>query len=132
MLYCDKNYIREGIDIAKSHNIRECIIYQFGFCNHVFSFQVSVCNGFHDFMMLRLDITIIEGWRFWLLLYYSWHHQIWSNLFVRKLCAWSSWVFLKMHINEINIKTQVCDFYFNNSIEAKKLETKNILVHEKN
>ena len=59
MLYYDKNYIREGIDVAKSNNIKECIICQFGFCNHVFNFQVSVCNGFHDFMILRLDITII-------------------------------------------------------------------------
>ena len=37
-----------------------------------------------------------------------------------------------MDINEINIKNQVCDFYFNNSIEAKKIETRNILVNEKN
>ena len=37
-----------------------------------------------------------------------------------------------MDINEINIKNQVCDVYFNNSIEAKKIETRNILVNEKN
>ena len=38
----------------------------------------------------------------------------------------------KMHINKINIEIQVCNCHFNNSIEAKKLETKNVLVDEKN
>ena len=37
----------------------------------------------------------------------------------------------KIHINEINIKNHVCNCYFINSIEAKKLETKNILIDEK-
>ena len=36
----------------------------------------------------------------------------------------------KMHVKEINIKNHVCNCYFNNSIEAKKLETKNILIDE--
>ena len=37
-----------------------------------------------------------------------------------------------MHINEINIKNQVCNYYFSNSTEAEKIETKNILIDEKN
>ena len=35
-----------------------------------------------------------------------------------------------MHVKEINIKNHVCICYFNNSIKAKKLETKNILIDE--
>ena len=38
----------------------------------------------------------------------------------------------KMHINKINIEIQACNCHFNNSIEAKKLETKNVLVDQKN
>ena len=37
-----------------------------------------------------------------------------------------------MLINEISVKNQVCSCYFNNSIEAKNIETKNILIDEKN
>ena len=37
----------------------------------------------------------------------------------------------KIHINEINIKNHVRNCYFSNSIEVKKLETKNILTAEK-
>ena len=37
-----------------------------------------------------------------------------------------------IHINEINIKNQVCHCYFNNSANAKKLSTNNILIDEKN
>ena len=34
----------------------------------------------------------------------------------------------KMLIYEINIKNQVCNCYFNNSVKAKKIETKNTLI----
>ena len=37
----------------------------------------------------------------------------------------------KMHAKEINIKSQVCRYYFNNLVKARKLETKNILINEK-
>ena len=30
----------------------------------------------------------------------------------------------KMHIKEINIKSRVCNYYFDNLIKAKKVETK--------
>ena len=38
----------------------------------------------------------------------------------------------KIHIKEINIKNRVYCYYFDNLIRAKKLETKNILIGEKN
>ena len=36
-----------------------------------------------------------------------------------------------MHINKINITNQVFNCFFNNSIKAKKFETKNVLIDEK-
>ena len=37
-----------------------------------------------------------------------------------------------MHIQEINIKSRVYRYYFDNLVKPKKLETKNILIDEKN
>ena len=37
-----------------------------------------------------------------------------------------------MQIKEINIKNRVCNYYFDNLINGKKLETKNILIDNKN
>ena len=39
--------------------------------------------------------------------------------------------YIKIHINEINIKHQVWNCCFNNSIEAKNIKTKNNLIDEK-
>ena len=36
-----------------------------------------------------------------------------------------------MHANEINIQNRVYNYYFDNLVTAKKLETKNILIDEK-
>ena len=35
-----------------------------------------------------------------------------------------------MHIKEINVKNRVYNYYYNNLIKTKKLETKNILINE--
>ena len=37
-----------------------------------------------------------------------------------------------MHIQEINIKNRVYNYYFVNLVKAKKLENKNISIDEKN
>ena len=37
-----------------------------------------------------------------------------------------------MHIKKINIKNQVCNYYFDNLVKAKKFETKNVSIDEKN
>ena len=37
-----------------------------------------------------------------------------------------------MHIKEINIKNRIHNYYFDNLIKAKKLETKSTLIDEKN
>ena len=37
----------------------------------------------------------------------------------------------KMHIIDLNIENRVYNYYFDNSIRAKKLKTKNILIDKK-
>ena len=45
MLYYDRLDIREGTDLAKSSNSKECMICHYWFFNCGFEFQDSVCNG---------------------------------------------------------------------------------------
>ena len=62
MLYYDRIVISEGIYLAKSNSIKECMICHCFFFNHGFKFQYSVCNGCHDLPMMCFnisDITII-------------------------------------------------------------------------
>ena len=59
MLYYDRIDISEGIDPTKSNKSRECMIYQYFFFNHGSKFQNYVCNSFHDWTMLSVNITDI-------------------------------------------------------------------------
>ena len=60
LYYYDKIDIREGIDLAKSNNRKECMICHCWFFNHEFKFQDSVCNGRHDLTMLSVNISDIS------------------------------------------------------------------------
>ena len=46
-----------------------------------------------------------------------------------KFSTLRSWVFTKIYIKEIIIKSRVYNYYFDNLIKSKKLETKNILIN---
>ena len=59
MLYYNRIDISKGIDIAKSNNSKECMIYHYWFFNYGFNFQDSVCNGCHDLTMLCFNISNI-------------------------------------------------------------------------
>ena len=62
MLCCNRIYLSEGIDVAKSNNKKQCIVCHYWYFNHGFKYQKSICNGCHDLTMLCLnlsDITII-------------------------------------------------------------------------
>ena len=59
MLYCDRIYIRKGIDLAKSSNSKECIISHSFLFNHGFEFQYFVGNSSHDLSMLCINISDI-------------------------------------------------------------------------
>ena len=56
MLYYDRVDLGEEIDVAKSTNSKEYMICYCWFFKHGFKFQDSACNGFHDLMMLSLNI----------------------------------------------------------------------------
>ena len=60
MLYYNRIYTSEGMDLDKSNNSKECIICQYFFFNHGFKFQDYACNGCHDLLMLCLDISDID------------------------------------------------------------------------
>ena len=53
------NDIGEGIDVAKGSNSKECIICHCWFFSHGFKFQYSICNSYHDLIMLCLSIRDI-------------------------------------------------------------------------
>ena len=59
MLHYDRIDKSERIDLIKSRNSKECMIYHFSFFNHGFKFQDSVCIGYHDLTMLSLNISNI-------------------------------------------------------------------------
>ena len=60
MVYYDRIDITRGIDLPKSNNSKECIIFHYLFFNHGFKFQDYVCNGCHDLSILCLNISNID------------------------------------------------------------------------
>ena len=64
MLYYNRIYLSDEINVAKSNNSRECIICHCWCFNHVFKFKDSVCNGCHDLVICHnfiiLDINKCE------------------------------------------------------------------------
>ena len=59
MQYYDRTDLSEGIDVAESNNGEECIFCYYWFLNHGFKFQNSVCNGFLDLTMMRVNLSYI-------------------------------------------------------------------------
>ena len=54
----DRTGISEGIDVIKSSNCKERLVYHCCYFNHKFKFQKSVCTGCHNLLMLY-NITMI-------------------------------------------------------------------------
>ena len=59
MLYYDRNDINKGIDHTKNNRSKECMICHYWVFNHWFNFEGSVCNVFHELMILCLNIIDI-------------------------------------------------------------------------
>ena len=62
MFHYDRIDLSEGIDLTKSGNSKECIVFHYWYFSHWFEFQNYFSNGCHDLMMLCLnfsDIAII-------------------------------------------------------------------------
>ena len=64
MLYYDRTDVSEGIDVHKTLESKECnICHYWYFLNKGFKFQLDVCNGCHDLLMMSInlnDITILN------------------------------------------------------------------------
>ena len=59
MLHYDSIDLREGMDLTKSNNSKERIVFHNWYFNHGFKFQSSVYNGCHDLTMLCLNLNDI-------------------------------------------------------------------------
>ena len=57
MLYYDRIDISEGIDLAKSNNIKEGMIFHYWPFNHGFELQDYVCNGSLVLTVLSVNIS---------------------------------------------------------------------------
>ena len=126
-MYYDRIYLSErinlskGTDVAKINSSKNCIVCCYWFFNHGFKLQSSVCHGCHDLMMLCLNInyaaiTIVKS-----VDYCCTTHDISMSEAIHLLqnSMLDDRGIYKMHISKISIKNQVCNCYFNNSIEAK-------------
>ena len=60
MLYYDRIYFSEGIDINKTSASKECNIYHcWYFLNKGLKFQTCVCNKCHDLLMMSMNLRDI-------------------------------------------------------------------------
>ena len=60
MLYCYRSDISVGIDINKINESNECdICHYWYFLDEGFKFQLDVCNGCHDLLMMFMNLSDI-------------------------------------------------------------------------
>ena len=61
MLYFDTVEVSEGIDVNKTIASKECDICHYCyFLNYSFKFQPNVCNISHDFLMMFMNLIMIQ------------------------------------------------------------------------
>ena len=58
MLYYNKFYISEGVDLAKSNKSKECMICYYWYISHGFKFEDYVYNGCYDLTIFYLIIVV--------------------------------------------------------------------------
>ena len=134
MLYYDKIDLGEGIDLTENKKSKKCIVCHYWYFNHDFKFKKSVCNDCHDLLMLRLkrnNITIItvKGIDYRCII-----HDISISDVIHLLenSVLHDCRYIKMHFKELNIKNRIYNYYFGYLIKTKKIDTKDVLVYEKN
>ena len=60
MIYYDRIDFSEGIDVNKTRESKECnICHYWDFLNKRFKFQINVCNGYHDLLMMSMNLSDI-------------------------------------------------------------------------
>ena len=60
MLYFDRIDVSEGIDINETSESKECNICHYCFfLDKGFKFQPNVCDGYHDLLMMSMNLSDI-------------------------------------------------------------------------
>ena len=60
MLYYDRIYISESINVNKTSASKECIIFHYSYIlDKGFKFQLSVRNCYHDVLMISMNLNNI-------------------------------------------------------------------------
>ena len=60
MLYIDKIYVSEEINVNKTSESKECnICHYWHFLNIRFNLQPDVCNEWHDFLTISMNLSDI-------------------------------------------------------------------------
>ena len=60
-MYFDTIDVSEGIDASKTSELKYCIIFHYHyFLDQVFTFQLDVCNRFHDLRMMSVNLNDIN------------------------------------------------------------------------
>ena len=56
-MHYDRIDLSEGIDVNKGKGNKECIVCHYWYFYNGFKLQRSVCNGFHNILMVSLEIN---------------------------------------------------------------------------
>ena len=101
------------------------MICHYWFFDHGFKFQDSVCNDFHDVTMLSVNLNNFAILTIANVDYLCIIHDFSKSESINSLenSVWRSWLYIKLHIQEINVKNQVYNYHFDNLLKAEKLET---------
>ena len=55
MIYCDRIFVSEGIDVNQTTELKKCNICNYWyFLNKEFKFQPNVRNRYHDLLMMSM------------------------------------------------------------------------------
>ena len=62
MLYYDRNYVSEGINVNKTSESKEFNNFHYWyFLDQRFKFQLEFCNGCHDLLMVSMNLNSIAS-----------------------------------------------------------------------
>ena len=66
MLYYDRTGVPEGFGIDKTRTSKECdSCHYWYFLDKGFKFQLDVCNGCHDVLMVSINLNDVDNWNIW-------------------------------------------------------------------
>ena len=117
-MYYDRTDLSEVTDLAKSDNSKECIISQGSVFNVCLTLAMLCLN------LSSISITNVKGVEYCCII-----QDISKSEGIHLLLVIVG--IHKIHVKEVNIKNRVYNYYFEHLVKTKKLESKNILIHEK-